>query len=159
MSWTKRQFINQAFDEMGYASYAYDLPDDQILVSKYRLDSMIATWNGRGIILGYPLQSNQTASDLDSETDVPDYAYEAIYTNLAIRLAGSIGKEVSGGLRKTAREAYRVLLLRVQRPLEMQYPETLPRGAGNKPYVYDTDYFDKPTDPIEFFDGDGTIEF
>ena len=158
MGWTKRQFVEQAFDEIGYASYAYDLTEEQIQVAKYRLDSMMATWNGRGITLGYPLQTNQVTDDLDSATDVPDYAIEAIYTNLAIRVSGSVGKTVPSETRKVARQGFRILVLRSDKAKEMQYPETLPRGAGNKPYVYDRDYFPKPDENLEIFDGDGTLD-
>lgn len=159
MSWTKRQFVNQAFDELGYASYAYSLPEDQINVSKQRLDSMMGTWNGLGIRLGYPLQSNQTSSDIDTETEVPDYAFEAIYTNLAIRIAPSIGKAVPKELLKSAREAYKILLLRSKSKIPQQFPDTLPRGAGNKPWLYDDNYFPTPDDNIELFEGDGELEF
>ena len=30
MGWTKRQFIEQAFDEIGLASYAFDLGPEQM---------------------------------------------------------------------------------------------------------------------------------
>lgn len=159
MSWTKRQFVNQAFDELGYSSYAYSLPDDQINVAKQRLDSMMATWNGKGLRVGYSLNSTQTSSDIDIETEVPDYAFEAIYTNLAIRLAPSIGKTVPGALLKTAREAYKALLMRSKVKIPQQFPETLPRGAGNKPWLYDDNYFQVPSEDLEIFTGDGILEF
>jgi len=159
MSWTKRQFVQQAFDELGYASYAYSLPEEQLLQSKHRLDSMLATWNGMGIVFGYPLQSTQVSDDFDEPTDIPDYAFEAIYTNLALRISSSIGKAVPTWLAKTARESYKALLFRTQRPAEQQFPETLPLGSGNKTWIYNSPYFRAPAENLEIFDGDGTVEF
>mgnify|MGYP000165071707 CR=1 FL=1 len=95
MSWTKRQFVDQAFEEIGYASYTFDLEPEQLQAAMRRLDSMMATWNGRGIRVGYPLPATPGAGDLDDLTDVPDYANEAIYLNLAIRIAPTVGKAVS----------------------------------------------------------------
>lgn len=158
MSWTKRQFIDQAYAELGYASEAYDLPETTIITAKYRLDSLMATWNGRGINLGYTIPEDQTSADIDDESGVPDYAYEAIYTNLAVRLAPSIGKAVPQELRKIAREGYRVLSLRSDFPEEMQYPDTLPRGQGNKPWIYTNPYFPTPEDRITVFEGGEVLD-
>ena len=94
MGWTKRQFIEQAFDEIGLASYAFDLTPEQMQSALRRLDTMIAAWNALGIRLGYPLPSSPQDSDLDEQTNVPDRSNEAIYTNLAIKLAPSYGKQV-----------------------------------------------------------------
>ena len=87
MGWTKRQFIEQAFDEIGLASYAFDLGPEQMQSALRRLDTMLAAWNALGIRLAYPLPSSPQDSDLDEQTNVPDSSNEAIYTNLAIKLA------------------------------------------------------------------------
>jgi hypothetical protein len=158
MSWTKRQFVQQAFEELGFSSYSYSLPDALIYKSKYRLDSMMATWNGKGIVLGYPLQSGQTTTDIDDDTEVPDYAHEAIYTNLAIRIAPSVGKQAGPDLKLSAREAYKTLLVRIGLPPVRQFDPILPRGAGNKPWIYDDEYFPEPTENIEIFEGDGVVD-
>lgn len=158
MGWTKRQFVVQAFDEIGYAAYQFDLEPDQLQTAMYRLDAMMATWNGKGIRLGYPLPSSPELADLDTETNVPDSANEAIYTNLAIRIAPSVGKTVSQDTKTAAREAYRVLLSRAAMPGEQQLPETMPRGAGNKPWDLDSTFVDPPDDPL-LAGEDGPIDF
>lgn len=158
MSWTKRQFVAQAFEEIGYASYAYDLEPEQLESAMRRLDAMMATWNGRGIRLGYPLPSSPELADLDQETEVPDAANEAIYTNLAVRLAPGIGKQAPMDLKATARAAYNQLLSRVTKPQEMQFPGTMPAGAGNKRYRDDRPFLNRPEDPLLAGD-DGPIEF
>jgi len=148
MSWTKRQFVVQSFEEIGLANYVYDLAPEQIEGALRRLDAMMATWNGLGIRLGYPLPSSPQDSSLDDETNVPDSANEAIYTNLAVRNAPSIGKTVSIDTKVTAKAAYNVLLSRAALPIEMQMPKNMPAGAGNKPWVIDDPFLSAPVDPL-----------
>ena len=157
MSWTRRQLIEQAFEEIGIGS-GFTLAPDMLDSARQRLDAMMATWNGMGIRVGYPLVSTPS-SDLDTDTAVPDSAVEAIYTNLAIKIAPTYGKQVAPETRINARAAYGVLLQRAVTPTTQQFPETLPYGAGNKPWRYALDpFFPKPADPIDA-GGDGEIEF
>lgn len=150
MGWTKRQFVNQAFEEIGYAEYAYDLQPEQLQSALRRLDSMLSTWNGRTIRLGYPLPSSPQDSELDEETGVPDVANEAIYLNLALRLAPIVGKVVSIETKMAARDAYKELLKRAAVPHEMQLPETMPAGQGNKPWRWrDSPFIRAPKDPVD----------
>lgn len=133
MSWTKKQFVVQAFDEIGIAAYIYDLQPEQLQTALRRLDSMMASWNTLGIRIGYPLPGEPNASDIDDATSVPDSANETIYLNLAIRLAPGMGKVVSMDTKMAAKAAYDNLLLGVAFPPEMRLPTTMPLGAGNKP--------------------------
>ena len=159
MSWTKRQFVETAFSEIGLASYVYDLQPEQLQEALRRLDAMMATWNNKGIRIGYPLPASPEDSDLDTETGVPDAANEAIYLNLGIRIAPSVGKVVSQETKRMAREAYRALLINIAMPQEMQLPRTLPSGAGNKPWRYEDPFLNTPdTSPIRLGD-DGQLIF
>lgn len=137
MSWTKRQLIQQAFDEIGLAPYVFDLSADQYQSTLRRLDSMISGWESKGIRLGYPLPSNPQDSDLDTQTNVPDKTVDAIFLNLAVRIAPSYGKVVSQETKANAREAYDCLLIDYAKPIEMRLPAGYPVGAGYKPYVID----------------------
>ena len=159
MGWTKRQFVTQAFEEIGLASYAFDLSPAQFQSALQRLDTMMAAWNALGIRLGYPLPSSPQDSDLDEQTNVPDSSLEAIYTNLAIKLAPSYGKQVMADTKVTAKESYNTLLSRATAPLEQQLPSTMPSGAGNKPWrVYDDPFLRRPVDPV-LSGQDGPIEY
>ncbi|CAB4168923.1 Tail accessory factor GP4 [uncultured Caudovirales phage] len=132
MSWTKREFIRQAFEEIGLASYDFDLSPEQWQSALRRLDSMMALWNAKGIRLSYPLPSSYNDSDLDEETQVPDSALDAIISGLAIRLSPSFGKIVSPETKALFKNAYDTLLIKAAQPIEMQMPGNLPMGAGNK---------------------------
>jgi hypothetical protein len=157
MSYTKRQFVEEAFAELGMANYTFDLQPQQLDTALRRLDAMMATWNAKGIRLGYPLPSSPQDSDLNTETQVPDSANEAIVANLAIRLAPSYGKQVQIDTRTTAKLGYDTLLARATFPNEQQFPRTLPLGAGQKPWRYDTPFMPGPVDPV-LAGPDGPIE-
>mgnify|MGYP000518919073 CR=1 FL=1 len=45
MSYTKRQFVIAAFEEIGLASYTFDITDDELSSACRRLDAMMAEWN------------------------------------------------------------------------------------------------------------------
>lgn len=158
MGWTKRQFVIQAFEEIGYASYVYDLEPEQLESAMRRLDGMMATWNGKGIRIGYPIPSSPENSDLDEETGVPDSANEAIYTNLAVRLAPTVGKIASIETKIVAKKGYNTLLSRATKPVERQLPNTMPAGAGNKGRSIDRPFLDTPDDPLQV-GGDSEVEF
>ena len=158
MSWKKRQFIEQAFDELGLASYVYELTDEQLTSALRKLDAMIATWNAKGIRIGYPLPSSPEDSDIDAETTVPDRANEAIFLNLAVRLAPSYGKQVSLDTKQNAKMSYDALLSYAAMPPEMQLPQGMPLGAGNKSWNGENLF---TPDPVQRVDAgpDSAIEF
>lgn len=158
MSWTKRQFVEQAFEEIGYASYVFDLQPEQLQVALRRLDGLLASWNGRGIRLGYPLPSSPQLSDLDEDSNVPDAANEAIYLNLAIRLAPTVGKTVSMETKRSAKLAYTQLLSRHTQPRADRPLDRMPLGAGNKPWRRDRVFTDETDDSLLAGD-DGPIDF
>lgn len=131
MSYTKRQLVLAAMGEIGLSSYSFDLSADQIEQALLRLDAMIGEWGARGIRLGYPIPSSPEKSDSYQETNLPDSAWDAVITNLAVRIAPSYGKQVSPDTKATARETYNTLLARAAMPAEIQLGP-LPAGAGHK---------------------------
>lgn len=151
MGWTKRQFVEQAFEEIGLAAYVYDLTPEQLQSALRRLDAMMAGWGANSIRIGWPMPSTPDASDLDADTKVPDVANEAIYLNLALRMAPGFGKVLSPDTKADADAAYSNLLNQTAAPTpERQFPNTLPRGAGTKPWrSFNSNQFVKtPDDPL-----------
>ena len=158
MGYTKRQFVTAAFEEIGLADYVFDLTPEQLESALRRLDAMLMEWNAKGIRLGYASASSPQDSDLDTETNVPDSAWEAVITNLAVRIAPGYGKTVSPDTKMVAKQGYNTLLQRATFPLEQQLPETMPSGAGNKPWWYDNPFLQRPVDPVDA-GSDGPIEW
>lgn len=150
MSYTKGQFVEGALTEIGIAPYVFESQPQALESALYRLDSMIATWNGQGIRLGYPLPNNPQDSSLDEPTDVPDSANDAIICSLAVRIAPSYGKTVQPATLINAQQGYNTLLSRATYPPPLQLPATMPSGAGNKPWrVYDNPFIQPPVIPID----------
>lgn len=157
MSWTKRQLVEQAYEEIGLAAYVYDLSPEQLQSAMRRMDSMVSTWMTKGILLGYPVPVNPQNADLDESSNIPDTAVDAVYQNLAIRLAPGMGKQVSLELKALAKASYDALLMKAAFPNEMQYDGSLPLGAGNKPTMIDRVFVSTPSDDPIQLDSNGQL--
>ena len=130
--WTKRQIIEQAFEEIGLASYVFDLTADQLESALRRLDLMVASWQARNIQIGYPLPASPENSNIDEEIQTSLNNNEALVLNLAVRLAPAYGKSLSPDTKATAKLLYDQLLIEAAMPYEQQFMRTLPLGAGFK---------------------------
>ena len=160
MGWTKLQFIQQAYEEIGLASYVYDLEPEQLQSAMRRMDAMVSGWNSNGVRIGYPLPGAPNAGDINADSGVPDFANEAIYLNLAIRLAPTVGKAVSQDTRAMADMAYSNMANQVAAPTpEMQMPTTMPRGAGTKPWRNFNNPFVYPSNQQVDAGNDGALIF
>lgn len=132
MAWTKRQIIEQAFEEIGLASYVFDLSAEQLESALRRLDMMVASWQYRNIQIGYPLSTYPQNSNIDDPIETSLNNNEALVLNLAVRLAPSYGKMLQPETKATAKALYDQLLTEAAAPIEQQYVRTLPVGAGYK---------------------------
>lgn len=132
MGFTKKQIIEQAFEEIGLASYVFDLTADQLQSALRRLDLMVSSWYTKNIRIGYPLPQSPDESHIDQQIDTPMQANEALILNLAVRLAPSYGKSLSPDTKMNAKATYDQLLFDAAAPIEQQYVSTLPLGAGYK---------------------------
>lgn len=161
MSWTKRQLVEQAFDEIGLAAYVYDLQPEQLESALRSMDAMVAGWNTNGIRINYPLKDNPNNSDLDEDSGVPDFCIEAIYLGLACRLAPRYGKVVAIETKQYADMAYNNMANQLtELPHERQLPRTMPRGQGTKPWRnFNNPFVYAPTTDDILAGGDGPIEF
>lgn len=154
MSYTKRQFVTEAYTELGMADYVFDLQPEQLQSACRRLDAMLAEWNGRGIQIGFPLVTSPENTDLDTETGAPDWANEAIILNLAVKLAPMHGKQINGA---AAKLALSTVMVNATPDVRMQLPSDMPVGAGYKRTSYpfkgeivDTSFIEEPTNELTF---------
>ena len=159
MSFTKRQFVEQAFRKAGLAALVFDLQPDQLQSAAVDMDAMVSTWYNKGIKIGYPLPTSPENTDLDQETGVPFEANEAIYLNLALRIVPDFGKTIMPEVKTAAKLAYDVLLARAAMPGKQQMPDTMPQGAGNKPWRNDETFMNSPNlAPLDVADS-GNLTF
>lgn len=146
MSYTKQQFVEAAFEEIGMAAYVFDLQPEQLTAGLRRLDALMAEWNARGVRLGYPLPTSPDDSNLSDESNVPDSANSAIIMHLAMRLAPLFGKQAMPATAVAAMNAYHALLNTLVRPQPQVMPADMPMGAGSKPWVTGKRFADEPED-------------
>lgn len=132
MAWTKKQLIEEAFAELALAGYVFDLDADQLEAALRKLDTMMAAWSGAGISIGYLLPATPDASNIDDEAGVPDTAVEAVYMNLAMKLAAGRGKVLTAETRSAAQRGYNALLGAAVAPAAGQCSGLTLAGAGNK---------------------------
>jgi hypothetical protein len=158
MSWTKKQVISQAFVELGLADYVFNLSPEQWNTALLQLDSMMATWNGKGIRIRYPIEPVPQDMQLDSDSGLPDYAVEAGYLNLALRIAPSFGKQPSQETKVAAKDAYNAVLTIAVRPLALVKGQQL-AGAGNRRFASPLYVFLPPPPVVVDAGGDGPLEY
>jgi len=134
VSWLKGDLVNEAFSELALAASVFDLTPSEQATALRRMDAMLATWAAKGVRIGYVFPSDPNGSQVTDDSGIPDSAAETVYTNLALRLAPGFGKQVPLDTRLNARQGYDMLLWNAAHPVEQQLPNTMPRGAGNKPW-------------------------
>lgn len=134
MPWKKGEIVDEAFAELALAGEAWDIQPEERQRAVRRLDVMLATWEAKGIKLGYAMPATADGSTPNDASGLPDAAVETVLLNLARRLAPSYGKALSPASAQSAREGYDALLWAAAQPQQQQLPNTLPLGAGNKPW-------------------------
>lgn len=159
MDWTKRQIIDAAFEEIGYANYTFEIQPEQYQSALNRLDAMVSTWKNRGLVLDYALPAAHGGSDLDDASDIDNHV-EAVYLNLALRIAPIVGKVPSQETKAQAQSAFRELQSLSTALTEWSYPANLPVGQGNKPFrggLTGTEFFNGSGSGTTNSDGDVTL--
>ncbi len=134
MQCTKEQLVNLASAEMAIAGFVFDIEAEETQFILMRLDMMMATWGAKGIQVGYSFPDVLGNSDGSDECNIPDSALETIVANLAKRCAPSFGKVLAAQTLAVAEDGYATLLWNAAKPPQQQLPNTLARGAGNKPW-------------------------
>jgi len=156
MSWTKRQFVAQAFEEIGLANYVFDIQPEQEMSALRRLDAMVQGWEQLGVRIGYAASSTADGADLDQDSGVPETANEAVYTNLAVRIASTVGKVPSLELKSLAQRGIDSLMARAAVPRQRRL-DRMPAGAGNKSPFHQV-FIATPSDSPLRQSGDGALE-
>lgn len=144
---TKLELINAAYGELGLAEYVFDITPEEQTTALNRLDRMMATWDSKGIRIGYNLPSSASDSSINDDAGIPDWAEEPLIANLALRLAPTVGKQVALDTRKVAREGYNALLIGNYEIPQMQMPRQMPMGTGNRRNVKNQTFF-APVDRV-----------
>lgn len=126
--WSKRDVIEQAFSEIGKGAYDFDLQPEDLQTALRKLDAMMATWGGAlGVRVGF--SGGNGKGDLEADTSVPDWAYEALYLNLAVKICPDYGKTPNPVTLIQAKAALDAVRVRTVQPAPRQIRGY--GGAGN----------------------------
>lgn len=143
MSYTKGQLVHAALEEIGIADYDFDVGPEQTESALRRLDAMMMQWNERGVLLSYPI-GDPGSTSLDEDSNIPASAWEAVITNLAIRVAQGYGKQVSMETKAIAKKSLSTLLIQASKPRTMRL-RSMPSGQGYK--SHDRRFIEPEADP------------
>lgn len=143
MAWTKRELIVDAFGELALAGYVFDLTPEEFQAAQRRLDLMMASWDSRGLKLGYRVSLTPGAGDIDEDSGIPLVAGLAVVMGLAVALAASMGKSLAASTRAGAKAAYDALVSRAARggirDQQLRSGTPLGAGAGFRTFVTEPD--------------------
>lgn len=130
------QLVDKALEELGLAPYNFDIQPEKKDSIALTMDAMIAEWVGKGLQIGYNM-----GGKIDDPSGVAASRNRAVYLQLAIAIAPSVGKTVSRDTTTAAELAMDSLWIVAAQPLERQFPAGTPRGAGQKAWRGTADPF------------------
>lgn len=132
MGWSKQNLIDKAYEQIGLASYVFDISPEMYQSALMSLDSMMALWSIQGIRLGYPLPTKPENSNLADDSSLPDWANQAVFMKLGILLASERNKPVTPQLLSNADIAWNAMLVQLAKDNVMEFPPGTLAGAGNR---------------------------
>lgn len=133
MALTKRDIVDQAFEEIGLGPYQYDIQPEDRETGLKRLDNLMAEWASKGIETGYPVAFDPGQSDLDQDSGLSAAMVRGIVAQVAVDIAPGYGKTVSPDTKVTASTGYKnALRMSVTVPNKAINTRLTPAGAGNK---------------------------
>lgn len=147
MGYTKRQIIDASLEEIGLDPIEFDISSREYQRCARRLDALMASWKSKGIDLGYSVIASPEDIDIDAESNIADYGWQAVFLNLALSIAPTFGKQPLNETKANAKDAYSSLLNTKVEIKKYAYPNTFPKGSGNKPFHTNQD---------NYFTGTGT---
>jgi len=124
---TAETLIDDAFNNLEIKSTETALTGEEISLGIRYLNRMLVTWASNGIDIGF-----NKVFDKATETEIPDYAEEAVIYGLSVRLAPGFGVIVTPALGMAAAASLKALELRTIRLEPVEFPNTLPIGGGNR---------------------------
>jgi hypothetical protein len=137
----KGDYVDGAYEQMTIWGVTTNATPREVEIALKRLNGLLLHWENQNIFLGW----NVGAEDPNDESGLPDWAQEAVFTNLAIKLLPVYGRGATLEQKQDAAAAYEAITLSCIN--NMEYPDTMPVGAGNQRYGYSSRRFFVESDP------------
>lgn len=133
MSWTKRQFIERSYAEIGLGKRAYTITPEDFEDALAVFDSMVLNWQARfGFGVGWPVSDNPDDSNIDDPTFVPLPTTLLVWSNGAMAIANGLGKTVMPDTKTAAKDSYETMVAFFNKPCGKPLPKGIPYGGGNR---------------------------
>jgi hypothetical protein len=127
---TRATILSRAFARLAIADYIYATTAEERADARLTLDAMLEEWAESGVDLGHT-PSDGTENDAVVMT-TPAWADQAIWSNLAVRLAPDFGKTPAPALIKDARRGYDLASGKTQVIPTALLARTSLRGGGDR---------------------------
>lgn len=132
---TARVLISDALLDLEIRSDETQITDSEYAQGLRYMNRLMTTWAEEGLNVGYT-----KPSDIDQETNVPDWFEMCLISHLGIALAPSFGVAVDPRRLAVADSMKEAVENRLVRLGPVRYPDSLPKGEGND-YYNSTNYF------------------
>ena len=119
--------VNGALRKLGVNPSDSAITGQEMLDGIESLNDMLIEWENSGIVLGFA-----PIADSADTIRVPRGTEAAIKASLAGRLASDYSKQPSASLMGEISAAFDNMLRIIQKPLDVEFPDTLPIGSGNQ---------------------------
>lgn len=126
---TKRDIIEQSFEDCGLAGYEFERTADEIASALRTLNTMMREWpwDRMGYTLPYRGQG-----DAAEGSGVPDKYVQSVVTALALRMAPGMGKALSPEQRAARTRSYQLMHAELALVPAAQFEAGAITGQGNR---------------------------
>jgi len=124
---TATHIISRALTRLGIRASETAIEADELQDGLDMLNDMLSNWEESGYNLGF-----SPVSGITDEVRIPRGANAAVIDSLAIMLAPEYSRPVSPALAGAAKLSLANMLRSIVFIGDVDYPSTLPKGAGNE---------------------------
>ena len=135
MTWSKREIIKDAFEEIGLGAQAYDIQPEDYQTALRRLNAHVSEWSGSGAQTGFAGNNTPSEGELDRDSNLPPDAVRGVICGLACDIAPGFGKQVSRKTMTAAANGRNLMLRKAAAdsiPKKAKNNLSVPAGAGHK---------------------------
>ena len=132
---TAAEIITDALGEIGYQAAETPVEPDDMRVGLRKLNDMLAEWSESGLLVAQPVKNS------GDTLNVSRGSVNGVMMNLAGRLTTPFRKPITPELAASIQAANQNLLRIAVKPIDVDYPDSLPRGSGNECDYEDDRFF------------------
>jgi hypothetical protein len=133
---TGADIVNGALRKLGVKPSDSAITGQEMLDGIESMNDMLIEWENSGIVMGFA-----PIADSADTVRVPRGTESTIKAALAGRLASDYSKQPSASLLGEISASFDNMLRITQKPLNVEFPDTLPSGSGNECTDTDTRFF------------------